>query len=278
MKHRLLYTILLLVITAFFFPSCGASDDYAVPVTLWQPQKKSDVISYFKNGNPLGAVKGVDCDLLINLEPVNLFDRTYMRLWLLYKNYGENEFLIEPLNNLTLTIVTKDNDSVKIHPMSPTLLLQRIENKKIQSEILQTIGGVLQAVTTAPTSVTGSDGTTYSYNDQKDKIKNVIQETRQDIFNTDSWYTVFSNTINSGILRKNTLFTGDGVNGNVYFQIPYLESKEPTKKKKPKSNIDENRYSEYFDYEVDYDRCSYDLNIITQEGVKTIHFKPIKGE
>ncbi len=113
----------------------------------------------------------------------------------------------------------------------------------------------MQAVTTPATTVTSSDGTTYQNNDQKEKINSVVQKTRQDIFNTNSWYDVFSNTVNNGILRKNTLFTGEGVNGYVYFEIPYLESKVSTKHKKPESNVDADRYPDSYTYEVDYDKC-----------------------
>lgn len=259
-----------LILFSLIVNGCTGSDDYAEPKKLFQPQKQDNVISYFKNGMPFGAVKGENCDLLVHIEPLEMFGRSYIRLWLLYNNYFDGEYLFEPQKNLELSFVTKKLDLLVSNPTSPTLLLQRIKNDEQEKSILTAIGGVLQAITTQATKIKSSDGTTYEFNDQNDKMTEAFEKTRQDIFDISSWYGAFSNSINSGILRRNTLFNGDGVNGYVYFEVPY----------KPRVfDLESYRLGFRPDIEyVDVNKCNLILKITTQEGVKEITFNPIKDE
>lgn len=70
-------------------------------------------------------------------------------------------------------------------------------------------------------------------------------------------YDIFQSSVNSGILRRNTIFPGESVNGYIYFPIP----------------ADENGF-----LLIKPESHNYRLFITTQIGSKVIEFTPAEGE
>ncbi len=64
-----------------------------------------------------------------------------------------------------------------------------------------------------------SDLDIYTINDKKEKIKSILRQNHNDLQNTENWYNIFKNSINDGVLRKNTVFPNQSVNGYIYFPI-----------------------------------------------------------
>lgn len=274
--NRNLGSSIVLILGLFTFYSCSGSSDYTTPRILLQPVPKENLVSYFKNGIPIGALKGKNFDALVYLTYVTVLDRLYIKLWCLYQNFEPEPFLLEPQKHFQLSLKTNDGRKYSAVVISPSLILQRIENKKEESNITQSIGSALKVMSVQNTIIKGSDGMNYEYNDKSEKQANINSQSRSDILNTANWYTTFMSSINSGILRRNTLFSGEGVNGSIYFEIPLIMEKKIDKR--PKSNTDENRYVTEIEEEINLRDLTYELSISTPEGDKQVVFKTIGEE
>jgi hypothetical protein len=77
---------------------------------------------------------------------------------------------------------------------------------------------------------------------------------------TNYWYDAFKNSISSGILRKNTMFQNQSVNGYVYFELPTLRDYAGRK------------------YTFNPNDRGFTLTIKIPPAQKAILFKPIEGE
>jgi len=97
-------------------------------------------------------------------------------------------------------------------------LLSKIEAQQLSQSVVTAIGGALEAASTQNTTISSSTGATLQVNDAAEKRKTVYRETSSTLASISNWYDVFKQSINSGILRKNTLFPGQSVNGYIYFE------------------------------------------------------------
>jgi hypothetical protein len=109
-----------------------------------------------------------------------------------------------------------------IAPEPPSHILANIENEKAANLIVQAIGGTLQSLSTRPTTVTSRKGDTWVVNDGTEKRRAVNDRTSSQMSETAYLYNTFKESINSGILRRNTLFAGESVNGYIYFPVQGL--------------------------------------------------------
>jgi hypothetical protein len=105
-----------------------------------------------------------------------------------------------------------------------------ISNAKAAASIIGSIGAVLEAAAQHPTSATtsgtttGPAGTSYTtstttLNDADEKRQTVLDRRASHVASIDSWYESFKNSVNQGILRRNTLFPSESVNGFIYFEV-----------------------------------------------------------
>ncbi|MFA4907232.1 MAG: hypothetical protein WC602_03105 [archaeon] len=123
-------------------------------------------------------------------------------------------------------------------------------------------GCVTGAMTTQPTTVSNQNGVEWTANDRPEKINGIADMTLSNMSSTALLYDIFKNSVNTGILRRNTIFPSESINGFIYFPLPFGESFDMNQDVVPFEP------SEY----------NYELYIMTQYGDKTIKFKPIEGE
>jgi hypothetical protein len=212
---------------------CVAGCASTVPLTVFQPRDTASVKSFFHAGAAIGAVYGDSVFALVQMEPFYLQQegKDYARLWLLIQNRSSRPMLVEPLKCAVLRIESTGDASnwtpVSFTPSSPTKILATISNAQAVSQILSGIGATLEAVAAQPTSATTTSSTdlrwseTTTFNDKAEKQRAIHDRESARASAANDWYESFKGSVNQGILRRNTLFAGDGVNGYIYFQVPF---------------------------------------------------------
>lgn len=222
----------------------------SIPQKVFQPTGEG-VEWYYVNGLPFGVVEDESSLLLLTLEPTSLSSRRYVRLWVLYQNKDQKSFLLDPGGTFSVKVM----GFPEVLPESPTKILASIDNEKAASLILQAVGGALQTMSTQPTQITTSGGQSATVNDRREKQQVVQDRTKTQIGVTASYYDAFRESLSSGILRRNTLFQNQAVNGYVYFELP-----------------------KDTDRQIRAEAHEFYLKIELFSGLKIIKFKPISGE
>ena len=245
------------VLLAFLIGGCAAT----VPSRVYLPTQTHETMSFYRNGVPLGIVVIDSVTIMVSIEPVEVAGRRYMRLWFLYKNNSSTQYLLEPMKSILLTIKGREKSYEHISPESPTVMLAHIENEKAVSLIAQAIGGTLQAMSVQPTTMTNPAGGDWKINDKGAKQQAIQDRSARSMSATATMYDIFEKSINSGILRRNTVFPGQGVNGYVYFPLP-----------KPRRGGFKGEIS------IEPEEYDYQLDITTQSGNRVVEFTPVEGE
>jgi hypothetical protein len=150
-----------------------------------------------------------------------------------------------------------------IKPESPTKILADIEDEKIKAAIYTSIGGALQTLSTQNTKVyDNKNKEIISIDDKSAKNEYILQKTKAELGNTIYYYDIFKESVNQGLLRKNTVFQYRSVNGYVYFPL----------------NDFDGRDDESFKNSVAKNIDNIILRFNTPVGIKTMKFNPIRGE
>lgn len=253
--------LLILVLTTLILSSCASTK----PPVIYLPTQNSEVMSFYRNGLPIGVVNTDSSFIIVLLEPTDVSGADYMRLWLLYKNNSNAPFLLEPLKAVKLSIQGDKNSFDNITPESPTKILAHIKNEKTVSLITQAIGGTLKAMSAQPTTITSPKGDKWVVNDRDTKVDAIESKTMASMVNTAILYDIFQNSVNTGILRRNTVFPGESVNGYVYFPLPKAEHTTP--------------FYPYVEEDlIEPEHYNYKFSISTQFGSKVIEFTLAEGE
>lgn len=233
-----------------------------VPVTKYMPEKSDDIFPFFSSGQPIAAVGSENAFMLLSLDPDYMAGRPYIRLWMLYQNISDEPYLLEPLQVADLITTRISSGRSKTNdPESPTKILAHISNEKAATMIMQAIGGSLQALAAEPTTATtrlddGSSAIT-TFNDRSEKQGRIADRTAGAMANTSMWYDIYQSSISDGILRRNTVFPGQSVNGYIYIPFP--------------GGIDKYEY-----FRTMLFRFTVVLHMT--EGDQEINFAPIEGE
>ena len=252
--------LLILVLITLILYGCASTK----PPIIYLPTQNSEVMSFYRNGLPFGVISTDSSFIIVLLEPTKVAGTKYMRLWLLYKNSSKTPYLLEPLEAVKLRFLGIQSDKKSfdnIAPESPTKILAHIKNEKTVNLIMQTIGGTLKTISTEPTTITGPKGERWVVNDRDDKVDAIRAQTMTSMINTAILYDVFMNSVSSGILRRNTIFPGESVNGYLYFPLPEVIKPYHTRK----SSVEPENYN-------------YRLSVSTQFDSRVIELTPAEGE
>lgn len=231
---------------AVFASGCSGGNTAIIKTysVVYEPVRENNVKSYYVGGLPMGSFTDEKYSILFALQSAEVADRTYLRLWVLYENNTDEEFLFDPVNSFKLSIWEKDVKRYELNPDSPLQILKDIEESKQKDIVNRVIGGALRTLTASTDS----------------QVLKEIDRTENKASEISGWYARYSNSINSGILRRNTLFAKKSVNGYLYFNIPFLLG---------------NRGSE-----IDYFMLKYNIKVMfdSGNGMKEIKFKTVAGE
>ena len=198
----------------------------------YQARPTTDTDTFYSNGIPITSYIDNQEFILFTAEEASLLNEPYIRVWLLIKNNSDSTYVVKPYNIIELTAIkpikfqisSSDTvilkaDSLNYWPQSPTEILKTIDAEKNASMILTSIGGALKAISVKGTTLKDNNGNTYKLNDKKEKREKIFERTNGELNNTQDWYDIFENSFNSGVLRVNTLFPHNAVNGYVYFPL-----------------------------------------------------------
>ena len=245
----------IIVMSGFAFVGCATTE----PPTIFVPAQDAAVMSYYRNGLPIGAIDHDSSLIMFSLEPTVLVDTKYMRLWFLYRNGSNAPFLLEPMKCLKMRIDGADDAFQGIVPESPSFILANIENAKAASLIMEAIGGTLQGLSAQSTTISNQHGEKWTVNDRGEKVQAANDRTDANMRETAYYYRTFKESINSGILRRNTIFTGESVNGYIYFPLGSMSAFS----------------GKYFKNRNEY---VYSLTISTPWGIENVQFTQEAGE
>ena len=212
---KLIFPLLLSVIVALL-TGCASSS----PPTIYFPSETSDVHAFYKNGLPIGTVNFDSATVMLAMEPASVVGTEYMRLWFLCQNKAQADFLLEPLKCAKLTFIGSKKTYENVEPEAPSVILSHIDNEMAAKMIGQVIGGTLQSIAAEPTTITDPQGGQWKSNDKAEKVNTIVDKTTSSMATTGTMYSLFKSSINSGILRRNTIFPGESVNGYIYFPLP----------------------------------------------------------
>lgn len=253
----------------------GCAHTSNIVPTVFLPSGNKEVQSYYVNGVPIGALVTDSCSMLVSLDAVSVAGSDYLRVWLLYRNDSNQPYLLQPQEFAKIQS-WREGEHWEFVPTLPSKLLDEIDNEKESQQIALAIGGALRSLgaglSAKDTKITSDQlgGGSVTVHDREDKSQArkdiIVRETQTGIQRTANWYDAFKESVNSGILRKNTLFPGQSVNGYIYFLIPKLQEK-----------IVINEYDIRWK-EIDATDCEHLLQLLTMDGTKEIKFSPTKGE
>jgi hypothetical protein len=190
----------LLAVTGFATACAGGR-----PPVVQLPEAAPGVRSIFSNGQPIALVEAPEARLLLALDPTRLGTRQYARLWLLYQNTSRDTLLFDPARCATVEVVdTARGGSDRLEPEAPSRVLARISNEQAAATIAEAIGGALQVASA----------------ESRIEARLASEQASDALDRTAGWYDLFRASISAGVLRRNTLFPGQAVQGYVYFALP----------------------------------------------------------
>ena len=245
----------LYLLFAFALFGCATSK----PPAIFVPQDSREAAYYYRNGVPIVATTVDSFFVSFVVEPsVVLGSKRYVRVWVLFKNDSRSGVLLDPLKFFRLTPVEGKHSLAGATPESPSEILARISIEAAINIMMQSIGGAMKALSTQPTTIRSSSGERYQFNDRQEKIDNANEKAGAAIANTAILYQNFASSVSSGILRRNTLFPNESVNGYIYFPFP--------------------RPSLYYGDYLDLSKYQLRLEIVTPTATKAITLVQVEGE
>jgi hypothetical protein len=195
--------------------------------TIVVPERSSSVQVFYRAGQPLAAMDADIVALLLNVTPYELAGARYLRVYLLYINRGSNPVLLTPATALRVRYKLPEWIDWRIGtPSTPTQMLNEVEAQKAKAQIAAIIGSQLRslgdAMTTRPTTISGPGGT-YEVNDVEEKLEARDLRNQSDLrarlAEQDRSFGLLASAVNQGVLRTNTVFPGEGVQGFLYVPV-----------------------------------------------------------
>ena len=229
---------------------------------VFEPEEREDLISYYVVGQPYATTSSSCNDLTVSLYPSVVSGSSYMRAFIYYQNTSDETFLLQPLEALSLDVLSPDGESEAIEPRSPSDMQRRIEASKNSGLFAQALLGALSAAAVRPTTITGPGGT-YEIDDTAGKYVAIADRTAAGMAITSMSSHMLSDAVSSHVLRRHTLFPGAGIGGFVYFPQSGLSGPTPLSGRSLSRAVRDRRFT---------------LSIETACGCETISFTPVEGE
>jgi hypothetical protein len=213
---KTLLTIPIVAISAMIF-SCATTS----PTPIFTPQPQNGVAYFYRDGRPFVAtsIDSILVSFVLDYS-VKLAGREYIRVWLLAQNNSRSDFLLDPWGSFKLIPLFDGRSIDTLFPISRTQIMSDIDNEQAITQIVQTIGSTLKALSTEPTTLTDSRGNKVQLNDRQEKLEQAARDSRVEMASTATLYAAFKTSVNAGIIRRNTLFPGEGIHGFIYFPKP----------------------------------------------------------
>ncbi|MBX7047285.1 MAG: hypothetical protein K1X86_15755 [Ignavibacteria bacterium] len=209
--------------------------------TVYEPINRDSMTSYYVSGIPFGAYENDKYSMIFTVRATNILDEEYLTFWVLLKNKNDEEYLLEPTKIFDMSVWKAGKKLENVSPVSPLEILRNVEYSKQAEIALAAIGSALKTISAKSIN----------------SVERESERLERKVNNISNWYDLYSESLNDGILRRNTIFKDKSVNGIVYF----LPSDEiPKSEKLAGSN-----------YEI-----GVTINLPNEK--KEFKFKPVAGE
>ncbi|MBI4811656.1 MAG: carboxypeptidase-like regulatory domain-containing protein [Ignavibacteriales bacterium] len=208
---------------------------------------------------PIGVFFADSALYMYSLEPVILDSVKYIRLWLLYKNLSQTQYDFNPRKLLKLHMKGKTYSIKEIPPDLHSFILPLIDTQQIISRIAETVGSSLEALATRQSVFKWEMEHTnllFIMSPRPAIIRPSNMSPAREGSLSARLYSIFTNSVNVGIMKRYIVYPGNSVNGYVYFPFPGLNWKATG-----------SSFPEASDY-------IYTIEIMTPNGSKTIEFIP----
>jgi len=204
-------------LVSIFLFSCTP---YAGRPIVYEPQTAVSVFPFYVDGNPVSAVVTDNSIFQSSLDYSHVANRHYMRLWVSYSNFSNEPILFNPMESFNLTQYYLTNDKKLTHtPLFPSMINTLVLKDKQAAMVANAFIGIAEAASTTPTTYTSSKGVTIQANDLQEKLDTVNKNNADRVQNIVNSYEYYMKSINSILLKKNTVFPSQAVSGFVYFEI-----------------------------------------------------------
>lgn len=233
----------LLFLSSLFFIA-GCSSETAIIKkykTVYEPIVRDSITSYYVSGIPFGSYENDKYSIIFNVQATNILYNEYLTFWVLLKNKGEEEYLLEPTKIFKMSISKGSVQKDQITPESPLTILRNVEYSKQTNLVMAAISSALKTI---------SSKTISSIEREEDRFERKVN-------NINNWYYLYSESLNDGILRKNSIFQDKSVNGLVYFL--------------PTGDVPQSSEMAGSNYEI-----KVTINLPNEN--KELRFKPVAGE
>ena len=171
----------------------------------------------------------------------------FLRVWAYVLNRSDNSLELVPQRQVAVDIVDDNDDATRtLPPQTPSTVLKRIDDEKTSQQagvvfatILSGIGAALSSKDTRVTNIGGSishghvgglsvGGSSVhvsetTIHDAQDKFAAQLQQNSlgmgQSLADLEAVYEDMKSGVSSGLLRRNTLYSGTSANGYVFFEF-----------------------------------------------------------
>jgi hypothetical protein len=207
---------------------------------------------------------------MYSVEPVVVSREKYIRLWLLYRNYSQTPYDLNPARCIRLHMKGRKHSYRDIEPEPPSTMLESVNNEDAIKQSAMMVGRPLEGVGEKDEGIRGGivqsliDGTIgplpgfMSRDPGLPLFIYFIIECGKDVgkYSGTKLYDNYTKSVNDGILKRHLVYPNNSVNGYMYFPFPGLNwrSENPS-------------FPEAWEY-------AYTLEIMTQTGSSMIEFTP----
>ena len=192
-----------------------------VPIQyVYNPDKSDSIHVYYLDGVPAAVTERQNDIVLMSFDRVSLNNEYFLRMWLFFFNKRSEPVLFDPLGSISLRFGYRgafNAETPAVRAMSPSVLLGSMEQQKLKD-----IGA--DRFMTALYALSGYGSAVSKGADPMDASRTVTATIAQGnalLGSKAALYNAAKETVSAGLLRKNTVFPGKGVQGYVYFRISY---------------------------------------------------------
>jgi hypothetical protein len=210
------------------------------------------------SSTPIGIFFSDSAFYMYALDTAIVDSEKYIRLWLLYKNLSQTPYDLDPMKCAKLHMHGKLYSYKEILPASSSKMLVSLDNENLKKEANERIGKILSAFATIQTSSADLEEYFIRWAPNPGAfawVHGKFGPSTKGSLSADL-DTIFSTSLNSGVLRKYEIYPNNSVHGYIYFPFPGLNWKATA-----------SGFPEAAEY-------AYTIEIITQNGSKLIEFVP----
>jgi hypothetical protein len=224
------------------------------------PKESPNTYCIYSAGSsmPIGIFFSDSALYMYALDTAIVDSDKYIRLWMLYKNLSSLPYDFNPIRCTILHMHGKKDSFRDIYPEPPSVMLGKVNKESAVSKIAADVENILKRLAVVQTRSVFDEVIFDRWGHQSMRIPHMHGRFRPSTEGSLSadLYSIFTLSVNDGILKRYTVYPENSVSGYIFFPFPGLQWK-----------ITASGFPEATEY-------VYTIEIITQSGSKSIEFEP----